>query len=109
MHYTKQTARIKTTKIKISMRIRDLFASNEERAYSKEARKGGRELKRKVKTIKKNMDKVELSYWEVVESQRLLRKAEIQLGGNARERMNQEIREKLSIDDYSIIWVELKL
>jgi hypothetical protein len=55
------------------------------------------------------MDKVELSYWEVVESQRLLRKAEIQLGGNARERMNQEIREKLSIDDYSIIWVELKL
>ena len=91
------------------MRIRELFATNEERAYSKEARKGGRELQQKVKTIKKNMDKVEPSFWKVVESQRLLRKAEIQLGANARERMNQDIREKLSIDDYSIIWVELKL
>lgn len=96
-------------RIKIRMRIREISATEEERKYSREARKGGRELERKVKAIKKNMDKVEPSFWEVVESQRLLRKVEKQLGANARQQMEQEIRGKPSMDDYSIIWVELKL
>lgn len=91
------------------MRIDDLFATQEEQLWSKEARKLGRELGRKVKTIKNNMDKVEPSYWEVVESQRLLREAEKHLGANARKRISQEIPENPSMDEYSIIWVDLKL